>query len=99
MKITTHLIVTSSGNVRVTKRKVGIKPTELCITLNVNIPDSFFRRPQPVVNLSIPDTIGQPLPVDQVIDLSADMIAESLGINVEDVRDGLQELVSQQDND
>jgi hypothetical protein len=87
MKLQCHLMVSKSGNIRVTKGNVGAKPNELAIRVNLDIPDAFFVRPVPVVDIQIDDV--RTVSTEAVVRKAADEVAKSLGIDAALVEDGL----------
>jgi len=89
MKVTANLFIKNDGSIRVTKKDTGAYPTELAVQLVVDVPDIFFKRPMPIVNLQIPEAFL--INPDQKVTAQwiAPEIAEALKVDVKAVEDGL----------
>ena len=100
MKLRTYLYVSKAQNVRLTKTPQAARPTEIRVEVQLNIPDAFFTRPTPVVNITIPPA-DAPAPIGEVVATTAEAVAQALQVNVEDVQDGLLEAINrkQQESD
>lgn len=106
MKITAYLIVgletdyygrPKAGQMRVVKNKPDLINTrELGFQLNLEIPDVYFKRLVPVVDVELPeDMLINPNP-KIVVGITAGKVAEAMGLKVEKVRDGLMEMLEEQ---
>ena len=102
MKINAYLVITvnksryynsSSASLRVTKGEPTLAGNEVAVKLNVNVPDEVFKRPVPVLSLDIPKEIVMNPDAEIVAELTAGTIAESLRLEVEDVKDSLVEMI------
>lgn len=89
MNVTAFLIISKSGHVRVNKTGTGSSPTDLTLKLAIKIPESFFKRPVPVVTIDVPNEILAGLETPTVVRMTAQTVATALDVNVEDVVDGL----------
>lgn len=88
MKVTAYLFIDQWGGLRLTKREAQPRPTELAIRLVLTVPDTFFKRAIPVVELTLPNHFADPdrKVAAQVI---APDIADALKLDVDAVLDGL----------
>ncbi len=89
MKVTANLFINKDGNIRVTKRDVSAYPTELAVQLIIDVPDIFFKRPMPRVELDVPESYLINPKADVVARWVAPDIAEALGIDIKTVEDGM----------
>lgn len=89
MKITANLFINPNGNLRVTKKDASSYPSELAVKLVIDVPDVFFNRPMPIVNLSIPKEYLISPDKEVVAKWIAPEIAEALKIEVKEIEDGL----------
>lgn len=83
MKTRFHLIVKSNGSTRTVKHKPDVRWDEVCIALEVELPDRVFERPQLEGNIvvkddQLPETI---IPVD-IQDNIESAIQEHTGVAV-----------------
>ena len=53
MKTTSWITIKSNGSMRLTKNKPGIEWNEVSMRLNIELPDSVFKRPQLQANIKI----------------------------------------------
>ncbi len=83
-----------SGRIKsFTKSKPSLTNNEIAIAINVKVPNAFFERLTPVINIELPsESVANP-DVQAVIDLSAIEIADKLNLEVTDVTDGLRQLI------
>lgn len=90
MKITRQLIVSRTGNVRMNQSGTGLKANEIAVEIRLDIPDGYFRKPHPVVDIKVP--VGdEPPPVEVVVATTSEAVANAMNVRIEDVRDGLME--------
>ena len=97
MKTTGHLIVNHKGALRITKNLPALEPYEIAIRINLDLPDKLFQRPRLEASISIPHGAVLDLTADEVVEITAEQVAGTLGLDVADVIDGLQVLVDQRD--
>lgn len=89
MKVKANLFIDNSGNIRVTKRDTSAYPRELAVQLVLDIPDIFFRRPIPRVDLSIPPEYLIDPDQRVVAHWAGEDVAAALKLDVKTVEDGL----------
>lgn len=89
MKVLANLFIRNDGSIRITKKDKSAYPTELAVQLVLDVPDVFFKRPMPIVNLSIPDEFLINPDKKVTANWIAPEIAEALKIDVKAVQDGL----------
>lgn len=88
MVLSAYLFVNSQGKIRITRKETGTYPDELALHLKIEVPDSFWRRPIPSVNIKIPDFQLDPS-AEATAAIVAPEIAEKLKLDVQAVEDGL----------
>jgi hypothetical protein len=55
MKVSCYLAVSRTGSVKMTKTKpTRLGSGELSVQVNLTIPEEYFRKPEPVVNITVP---------------------------------------------
>lgn len=81
--------------VKVTSNKPALSNNEICIAINVKVPNAFFERLTPVINIELPSEAVVNPDVQTVIDLTAIEVADKLHLEVTDVQDFLKQLVEQ----
>ena len=89
MKVKANLFINSNGSLRVTKQNTGAYPSELAVQLVIDVPDVFFSRPMPIVNLSIPESYLVNPDTKFVAQWVARDISDALKVDVKTVEDGL----------
>ena len=89
MKVRANLFINSNGGLRVTKKDSSSYPSELAVQLVIDVPDVFFRRPMPIVNLNIPESFLVNPDEKVVANWVAQDIAQALQVDVKTVEDGL----------
>lgn len=89
MKVTANLFINSDGSIRVTKKDTSAYPGELAVQLVIDVPDLFFNRPMPVVDIKIPEAFLINPDEKVVANWVAKDVAESLKVEVKTVEDGL----------
>lgn len=98
MKIQAYLIISQSGSVRMVKGAPSLSNIEIAIKVNLNIPDSFFHRLIPVVDIDVPaDAILSP-GIESVVHMMSQEISEKLEVDVNDVEDGLKNALNNKEN-
>jgi hypothetical protein len=99
MKVTANLFINSNGSIRVTKKDTGAYPSELAVQLVVDVPDIFFKRPMPKVELDIPEEYLISPDQEIVAKWVAPEIAEALKLEVKTVEDGMLTMLKEKQND
>ena len=89
MKVTAYLFINSNGGLRVTKKDAAAYPSELGVHLVVDVPDVFFRRPMPRVDVQVPEEFLINPKSEIVASMVATPLAEALKLDVATVEDGL----------
>ncbi len=89
MKVKANLFIDNRGGIRVTKQSTGAYANELAVQLLVDVPDVFFNRPMPVVELDIPEEYLINPDANVAARWVAPDIAEALKLEVKTVEDGL----------
>ena len=95
MKIKAYLYVDIYKNIRLKKTHTKPSPSEIVIELSVNIPEEFFKRPMPVVNIDIPKDFLIDPDFESVSHFAALEIADKLKLDLKLVEDGLLNLFKQ----
>lgn len=95
MKVQANLFIDSSGNIRVTKRDNRANPRELAVQLVLDVPDIFFKRPMPRVDLSIPPEYLIDPDQKIVARWVGEDVAAALKLDVKTVEDGLLTMLKQ----
>lgn len=88
MKLSAYLFVNSQGKIRITRKETGTYPDELALHVVIDVPDSFWRRPIPKVDIVVPDFQLQPN-AETTAAIVAPEIADKLKLDVKAVEDGL----------
>lgn len=78
---------------KVTKAKPAITNREIAIAINIVVPNAFFERLTPVINIELPSEAVVNPQVESVINITALEVADKLHLNVTDVEDGLRTLI------
>lgn len=83
LRVNCFLLVSSTGQVRVTKNRPLVRMDEISLGINVEMPRSLFRKPTLSATLIVPESAGNPdtIPVD-VQDAVRDAIETSTGLQV-----------------
>ena len=89
MKVKANLFINNQGGIRITKKDTSAYPSELAVQLVVDVPDIFFKRPMPVVDLKIPEEYLINPDATVAAQWVAPDIAEALKLEVKTVEDGL----------
>jgi hypothetical protein len=94
MKVPIFLFINQNRQVRMTKKDPAAYPNELGINLILEVPDAFFRRPNPRATVTIPEDILVNPDPKVAVQVIAPQIAESLRLEVKTVEDGLLTLLA-----
>lgn len=89
MKVKANLFISSNGSLRVTKKDASAYPSELAVQLVIDVPDIFFKRPMPIVDLKIPESYLIDPNQAVVAEWVARDVSAALKVNVQTVTDGL----------
>jgi hypothetical protein len=92
MRVNCHLIVNQRGTARAVKGLPKLDTDEIAIGINLTIPDAYFQRPYPVIEIKVPDPRETPSP-EVVVDITAKTVANALRLNVDAVHDGITQLL------
>ena len=83
MRTKGFLTVKANGSLRVSKRKPSLDDDEVVVSLNINLPDSLFEKPQLNAVIEVKD--GQVKPFDitpQLIDNIKEAIELQVGASI-----------------
>lgn len=78
---------------KVTKTKPAINNREIAIAVNITVPNAFFERLTPVIDIELPEEAVVNPNIQSVIKLTALEVADKLELNITDVEDGLRSLI------
>jgi hypothetical protein len=99
MKIEAYLVINRGSSIRVVKQRPNLSNDEIAIKLNLEIPQEFFERIIPSVDILVPiDSMIKP-DIEVVTRINAEMISKAMNLNVNDVQDGLKEMLEKQEKD
>lgn len=83
-----------SGRIaKITSGQPSLTNSQIAVKVNVNVPNAFFERLTPVINIELPGEAVVNPDVQTVIDLTAIEVADKLKLEVVDVQDWLKQLV------
>lgn len=94
MILSAYLFVNSQGKIRITRKETGTYPDELALHLKLEVPDSFWNRPIPSVDIVVPEFSLQPEP-EMTARIVAPEIANKLKLDVKQVEDGLANMLKE----
>lgn len=89
MKVKANLFIKNDGSIRITRKDVSAYATELAVQLVIDVPDIFFNRPMPIVNLQIPESFLINPNEKVAAQWIAQDVADALKVEVKTVEDGL----------
>lgn len=93
MYLSGYLIISSGGTMAFRVNRPGLNSEQVCFKITVNLPSDFFRRVIPEIKVDVPkEAIFNP-DAALTLNLMSDDIANKLGIEVSEVRDGLTEML------
>jgi hypothetical protein len=82
MKVEGYLIIKSNSSMRVTKSRVGLDWNEICMKLNLNIPDELFQRPTLEAKIEVSkDILPKPQPTELILN-TKELIEQSTGAKI-----------------
>lgn len=93
-KLSAFLIISSSGVISVRKNKPALNSDEVSFRLNINLPNDFFDRVIPVVEVNVPKEAIYNPDAKLTLDLLSIELAEKLNLQASEIRDGLQEMLN-----
>lgn len=99
MKIKANLFIDNKGKLRVTKIDNRAYTSELVVQLIIDVPDLFFKRPMPKVELSIPEEYLINPDAEVVAKWVAEDVADALKLEVSTVQDGLLTMLKSKEED
>lgn len=83
MKIKPYLVINSRGTVKVTKTPPALGYDEVCLQLNLELPDALFSKPRLEAKIVVPESAAVPAVVDsKTIDNLTEAIQKHTGIEV-----------------
>lgn len=91
--IRAFLIISRTGTVNIRKSRPYLNSDEVSFKLNINLPDDFFDRVIPVIEVNVPKEAIYNPEASVVLDLMSEEIAQKLEVEINDVRDGLTEFL------
>lgn len=90
-----YLIISRSGTVQVRKNPPYLNSDEVSFRLKINLPDDFFKRIIPLIEVDIPKEAIYNPDAELSLDLLSAEVAEKLKLEASEVKDGLTELLKQ----
>jgi len=78
---------------KITSGQPSLTSSQIAVKVNVTVPNAFFERLTPVINIDLPEEAVVNPDVNTVIDLTAIEVADKLKLEVNDVQDWLRQLV------
>jgi hypothetical protein len=95
MNIKAFLVISRGGSLRVVKTRPYLNNSEIAVTLDINVPNVFFERLMPTVQIDLPvEAIANPS-TDAIVKITALEIADKLQLDVTDVEDGLRAMLTE----
>lgn len=91
--IKAFLIIGRNGSLSVRKNRPFLNSDEVSFKLNVSLPDDFFDRIIPVVDIEVPKEAIYNPEASLTMDLMSEEIASKLNLEISEVRDGLVDLM------
>lgn len=93
MIVNGFLIIDDRGSVRMTKGRPYLRNNEVAVQIKINVPDAFFERMIPVVEIDLPkEAVAEP-DVSVALNITAQKVADALKLDVQYVYDGLKGMV------
>ncbi len=96
MKLKCYLFISTAKKFRIATRESGAYPNEIGLNLEVDVPDSFFNRPNPKVSLEIPKDYFINPDCKIIASLAAPNIAAALKLDIKTVNDGLIQMLKRE---
>ena len=87
------------GSLRFVKTKPSLSSKEIAFEAKIDVPDVFFERLIPVIEIKVPaDAAIQPN-IETTINVTSQTVGEALGVEVGKVHDALTQLVEERTPD
>lgn len=99
MILTCYLVIGANESIKATKRPPSLAADEIAIGLTLNVPNALFSRPVLNAKIAIPADLVNDPNLEVLVDLTARDVARALKVDVDAVRDGLQEAVDRRNED
>lgn len=99
MLVKANLFIDNRGGIRVTKQSTGAYANELAVQLVVDVPDVFFNRPMPRVELSIPEEYLINPGAEVTAKWVAQDVSDALKLEVKTVEDGLLTMIKNKEKE
>lgn len=96
MNIPLYLFIDRNKSIRITKKDARPNPTELGMQIILEIPDVFFRRPIPKVNLQLDQQFFLDPSQEVTAKFIAPEVAQAMALEVKAVEDGLVRMIKEQ---
>lgn len=93
MKIQAFLVINNRGNLRVVKQRPYINNNEIAINLNLDIPGIFFDRLIPSVDIKLPEESVLKPDIETIVKITSEEVASKLKLDVNEVSDGLRDML------
>lgn len=93
MKVHGYLFISHAGNLRINKTGAGLKANEIAVEVNLVVPDSFFRRPRPVVSIELEEPVYPEGSLEATLRVTAETVADALQLDIGKVSDGLTQML------
>lgn len=89
MKVLANIFISKNGSLRITKKDAAAYPSELGVQIVIDVPDIFFTRPVPRVELTVPKEYLVNPDAEVAARWVAQDVADALQLEVKTVEDGL----------
>lgn len=99
MKIRGFLTISSRGALRITKNTPSLYQDEISVKLDINVPDAIFKRPLPTLSIDLPENVVANPDAELAVRLTAYDVSQALKIDVQEVQDGLWEMLRKRDKE
>lgn len=73
--------VVEMGAIRTTKTKPNVAADEICVKVQLQIPDALFKKPTLVASITVPD-IADPIVSADFAESLSELVRESLGVTL-----------------
>lgn len=83
------------GNLRFVKTKPSLNSKEIAIEAKIDVPDVFFERLIPTIEIKVPATAAIQPSIETTVNVTASAVGEALNIEVGKVEDVLTQLVEE----